>query len=175
MEENKEIFTYTYSARQQEEVRRILQKYTSPQEDKMELLRRLDKSAQQPGTIAGIALGVCGTLMLGLGMCCTMVWTGDFRPGRGRRLHRHRRAGAGLSDVSALTKRRARTACAADRGAQPGAVGAIACMRARNRTITAVSAPPGRTNQFFRPENAQSCLQQFLKYFVDVCYNKGAI
>ena len=30
MEENKEIFTYTYSARQQEEVRRILQKYTPP-------------------------------------------------------------------------------------------------------------------------------------------------
>ena len=73
MEENKEIFTYTYSARQQEEVRRILQKYTSPQEDKMELLRRLDKSAQQPGTIAGIALGVCGTLMLGLGMCLSLI------------------------------------------------------------------------------------------------------
>ena len=81
MEENNEIFTYTYSARQQEEVRRILQKYTPPQEDKMELLRRLDKSAQQPGTIAGIALGVCGTLMLGLGMCCTMVWTGVFALG----------------------------------------------------------------------------------------------
>ena len=132
MEENKEIFTYTYSARQQEEVRRILQKYTSPQEDKMELLRRLDKSAQQPGTIAGIALGVCGTLMLGLG----------------RRLHRHRRAGAGLSDVSASDKTPARTACAADRGAQPGAVGAIACMRARNRTITAVSAPPAGQTSF---------------------------
>ena len=144
MEENKEIFTYTYSARQQEEVRRILQKYTPLQEDKMELLRRLDKSAQQPGTIAGIALGVCGTLMLGLGMCCTMVWTGVF----GRRLHRHRRAGAGLSDVSASDKTPARTACAADRGAQPGAVGAIACMRARNRTITAVSAPPAGQTSF---------------------------
>ena len=48
MEENKEIFTYTYSARQQEEVRRILQKYTPPQEDKMEFLRRLDKSASSP-------------------------------------------------------------------------------------------------------------------------------
>ena len=142
MEENKEIFTYTYSARQQEEVRRILQKYTPPQEDKMELLRRLDKSAQQPGTIAGIALGVCGTLMLGLGMCCTMVWTG------GRRLHRHLRAGAGLSDVSAPDKTPARTACAADRSAQPGAVGAIACMRARNRTITAASAPPSGQNGF---------------------------
>ena len=36
---------------------------------------------EQPGTIAGIALGVCGTLMLGLGMCCTMVWTGVFALG----------------------------------------------------------------------------------------------
>ena len=80
MEENKEIFTYTYSARQQE-VRRILKNTRRPREDKMELLRRLDKSAQQPGTIAGIALGVCGTLMLGLGMCCTMVWTGVFALG----------------------------------------------------------------------------------------------
>ena len=76
MEENKEIFTYTYSARQQEEVRRILQKYTSPQEDKMELLRRLDKSAQQPGTIARLALGEGRPLPLGQGMCCTQVWTG---------------------------------------------------------------------------------------------------
>ena len=144
MEENKEIFTYTYSARQQEEVRRILQKYTPLQEDKMELLRRLDKSAQQPGTIAGIALGVCGTLMLGLYHGVDRC----FRPGRGRRLHRHRRAGAGLSDVSASDKTPARTACAADRGAQPGAVGAIACMRARNRTITAASAPPSGQNGF---------------------------
>lgn len=147
MEENKEIFTYTYSARQQEEVRRILQKYTPPQEDKMELLRRLDKSAQQPGTIAGIALGVCGTLMLGLGMCCTMVWTGVFALG----------VAVGCTGIAVLalaypmflhlTKRR-RTACAADRGAQPGAVGAIACMRARNRTITAVSAPPAGQTSF---------------------------
>lgn len=30
MEENKEIFTYTYSARQQEEVRRILQIHAAP-------------------------------------------------------------------------------------------------------------------------------------------------
>ena len=141
MEENKEIFTYTYSARQQEEVRRILQKYTPPQEDKMELLRRLDKSAQQPGTIAGIALGVCGTLMLGLGMCCTMVWTGVFALG----------VAVGCTGIAVLAlaypmflhltkRRRAQLA--------PGAVGAIACMRARNRTITAVSAPPAGQNGF---------------------------
>lgn len=81
MEENKEIFTYTYSARQQEEVRRILQKYTPPQEDKMELLRRLDKAPSSPVPFGHRAPGVCGTLMLGLGMCCTMVWTGVFALG----------------------------------------------------------------------------------------------
>ena len=146
MEENKEIFTYTYSARQQEEVRRILQKYTPPQEDKMELLRRLDKSAQQPGTIAGIALGVCGTLMLGLGMCCTMVWTGVFALG----------VAVGCTGIAVLalaypmflhlTKRR--RAQLAPQIEAPGAVGAIACMRARNRTITAVSAPPAGQTSF---------------------------
>ena len=171
MEENKEIFTYTYSARQQEEVRRILQKYTSPQEDKMELLRRLDKSAQQPGTIAGIALGVCGTLMLGLGMCCTMVWTGVFALG----------VAVGCTGIAVLAlaypmflhltkRRRAQLAPqieALSRGNR------LHAGEKQNDNGSLCSSR--RTNQFFRPENAQSCLRQFLEYFVDVCYNKGAI
>ena len=68
-------FTYTYSASQQEELKRIRQKYLPPEEDKMELLRRLDRSAAQKGTTAALIFGVLGTLMLGLGMSCTMVWT----------------------------------------------------------------------------------------------------
>ena len=68
-------FTYTYSASQQEELKRIRQKYLPPEEDKMELLRRLDRSAAQKGTTVALILGVLGTLMLGLGMSCTMVWT----------------------------------------------------------------------------------------------------
>ena len=42
--ENKETFSYTYSARQQEEVKKIREKYLPAEEDKMEQLRRLDSS-----------------------------------------------------------------------------------------------------------------------------------
>lgn len=76
MEEKKETFTYTYSASRQEEVRRIREKYapTAQEEDKMEQLRRLDRAATKPGTAAALIVGIVGTLTMGLGMCCTMVW-----------------------------------------------------------------------------------------------------
>lgn len=73
-----ENFTYTYSAKQQEEIKRIRQKYIPREEDKMEQLRRLDQSATTPGIIAGIAVGTAGALILGLGMCCVLVWTNLF-------------------------------------------------------------------------------------------------
>lgn len=80
MEPN-EVFHYTYSPKQQEEVKRIRQKYLPPQEDKLEQLRRLDQAAERPGQRAAIAVGLAGLLGLGLGMCCTMVWTAWFVPG----------------------------------------------------------------------------------------------
>ncbi|MDO5298857.1 MAG: hypothetical protein Q4F18_05465 [Clostridia bacterium] len=74
-------FSYTYSAQNQEEIERIRQKYAAPQEDKMARLRHLDRLVERPGTIVSISLGIAGTLMLGIGMCCTMVWTSLFVPG----------------------------------------------------------------------------------------------
>ena len=44
----------------------------------MEQLRRLDESATKPGAIASIIVGILGTLLLGVGMCCTMVWEERF-------------------------------------------------------------------------------------------------
>ena len=41
----------------------------------MDRLRRLDASAVKPGTIASLILGIISTLLFGIGMCCTMVWT----------------------------------------------------------------------------------------------------
>lgn len=80
--ENRETFSYTYAARQQEEIKKIREKYLPAEEDRMEQLRRLDESAVRPGTVASILLGVIGALLLGLGMCCTMVWGGSwFIPG----------------------------------------------------------------------------------------------
>ncbi len=80
--ENKNTFTYTYSAKQQEEVQRIRKKYLPPEEDKMEQLRRLDRSSTRKGTIVSIIVGAAGCLLLGVGMCCTMVWMESlFIPG----------------------------------------------------------------------------------------------
>ena len=69
-----EIFEFTYSAKQQEEVERIRNKYLPKQESKVEQLRKLDKSTEKPGTVIGILLGIIGALFLGVGMCCTLVW-----------------------------------------------------------------------------------------------------
>ncbi|MBQ3558178.1 MAG: hypothetical protein IJA07_01530 [Agathobacter sp.] len=71
---NSESFEFTYSATQQEEIERIRNKYLPKQESKMEQLVKLDKQAEVPGQIASIVAGVIGLLLLGVGMCCTMVW-----------------------------------------------------------------------------------------------------
>ena len=81
-EKQTEGFQYSYSAKQQEEIKRIRSKYEAPQEDKMAYLRRLDESATRKGTIVSIVLGVIGTLVLGVGMCCILVWQNTwFFPG----------------------------------------------------------------------------------------------
>jgi len=84
MDEKNKIFSYTYSASQQEEIKRIREKYAPPTvaEDKMERLRRLDQDVTRLGTIVSVIVGVISTLILGVGMCCTLVWTGSmFLPG----------------------------------------------------------------------------------------------
>ena len=82
MEEKNETFTYTYSAKEQEEIKRIRDKYTPPanEETSMEQLRRLDASATRG---ASLLVGILSALLLGVGMCCTMVpgWEAYFIPG----------------------------------------------------------------------------------------------
>ncbi len=84
MDEKKETFTYTYSASQQEEIKRIREKYAPPTqtENKMERLRKLDKDVTKPGSIVALIVGIISTLVMGFGMCCTMVWSETlFVPG----------------------------------------------------------------------------------------------
>lgn len=80
---NDQSFRYTYSAKEQEEIMRIRKKYApADEEDAMTRLRRLDQSAAKTASVASIATGVIGTLIMGVGMCCAMVWQGVwFIPG----------------------------------------------------------------------------------------------
>ncbi len=76
--DNNEKFEYTYSAKQQAELENIRKKYLPKEETKMDKLRRLDKSVTGLGTAVSIAAGVSGTLIMGFGMCCVMVWSKFF-------------------------------------------------------------------------------------------------
>ena len=77
MENNNENngFQYTYSAKEQAELKRIRDKYTAPTEteDKMTRLRRLDASVTNTAQAVAIVFGVIGTLILGFGMSLVMT------------------------------------------------------------------------------------------------------
>ena len=66
-------FEYTYSSKRQKEIEDIRKKYIQKEEDKLETLRRLDKSVEKPGTVWALIIGIIGTLIMGAGMSCTMV------------------------------------------------------------------------------------------------------
>jgi uncharacterized membrane protein YeaQ/YmgE (transglycosylase-associated protein family) len=78
MDFKNETFNYNYSSKQQEEIQRIKEKYIPKEKNKMEQLRTLDESATRPGTIAALVVGILGTLLLGVGMCCSMVWADKY-------------------------------------------------------------------------------------------------
>jgi hypothetical protein len=73
--ENKEGFSFTYSAQQQKEVEEIRKKYLPKEEDKMEQLRKLHAMPTQKAQAASLAVGVIGALILGTGMsvCLTDI------------------------------------------------------------------------------------------------------
>ena len=76
MENNNENgFSYTYSAKEQAELRKIREKYTAPTEaeDKMARLRKLDASVTQTAQIVALVFGIIGALVLGFGMSLIMT------------------------------------------------------------------------------------------------------
>lgn len=78
--ENKENFSYTYSAKEQAEIKRIREKYAPPveAEDKMETLRRLDGKVTSKATTAALTVGIIGTLIMGTGMSLIMTELGNL-------------------------------------------------------------------------------------------------
>ena len=87
LKQEKDDFQYTYSAKQQEEIKNIRKKYLAQEEDKMEQLRRLDAGVTSKATEKALALGIVGALVLGMGMSLIMSELGTA---------------LGMSDVVAL-------------------------------------------------------------------------
>jgi uncharacterized oligopeptide transporter (OPT) family protein len=76
--DNNEHFSFTYSAAQQQEIEHIRSKYLPKQEDKMERLRRLHKSASKKARLWAITIGIIGSLILGTGMSLAMTNLGTM-------------------------------------------------------------------------------------------------
>ena len=74
--ENNEGFSFTYSAAQQQEIENIRKKYLPREEDKMERLRKLHRSAGEKARAWAIGIGVVGALILGTGMSLFMTELG---------------------------------------------------------------------------------------------------
>lgn len=72
----KEIFEYTYSAPQRNEIQRIREKYLPKEVTKIDRLRALDESVTKRGCAISLVHGTVYTLLLGIGMSCCMVWAG---------------------------------------------------------------------------------------------------
>lgn len=76
---NEDKFNYVYSApteSERREIESIKKQYmpTSEKEDKLEILRKLNQRVTQPPIIIGIAIGITGTLIMGLGMTMVLEW-----------------------------------------------------------------------------------------------------
>lgn len=77
--EEKNVFEYKYSAKQQEEVDAIKRKYLPKEEKakeltKLEELKQLDKKVEMTATLWAIVAGVTGTLIFGAGMSLIMAF-----------------------------------------------------------------------------------------------------
>lgn len=71
-------FSYTYSATEQEEIRKIREKYQLKKEDDLSKLRKLDSEVTQKATTSSLGMGIIGTLIMGTGMSFVMTDIGTL-------------------------------------------------------------------------------------------------
>ena len=74
---NDTVFRYSYSAKQNEEVQAIRNKYLPQPESKLDELKRLDQCVQCAGIAQALVVGVLGCMIFGLGMCFAMQVIGQ--------------------------------------------------------------------------------------------------
>ena len=74
--ENKDRFSFTYSAQQQKEVEAIRKQYLPQETDKMDQLRKLHAIPTKKARAASLTIGIIGALIMGTGMSLAMTEIG---------------------------------------------------------------------------------------------------
>lgn len=77
-------FSYSYSAKEQADIKKIRERYESDpssEEGKLERLHRLDRGVVKKARAAALSVGIVGSLVLGIGMSLVMS---DFSSVLGR-------------------------------------------------------------------------------------------
>lgn len=74
---NENTFSYTYRARENQEVLDIRKKYLPQEESKLDELKRLDSMVQTSGVAESLCAGIGGALIFGIGMCLSMRVIGN--------------------------------------------------------------------------------------------------
>ncbi len=71
-------FSYKYNANEVAEVKKIRDKYAVPNENKLELLHRLDRNVTVRARTCSLIVGIIGTIIMGGGMSICMVGPQSF-------------------------------------------------------------------------------------------------
>ena len=66
-------FTYIYSAKEQDEIKKIRQKYLSDEEDGINRLRKMDAGVSKKAAKVALIIGIVGALVMGSGMSLIMT------------------------------------------------------------------------------------------------------
>lgn len=74
---NENTFSYTYSAKENQEVLNIRKKYLPQEESKLEELKRLDNTVQTSGVTESLCVGIVSALVFGVGLCFGMQVLGS--------------------------------------------------------------------------------------------------
>ena len=72
MQEQNNGFSYNYSVKEQDEIKKIREKYTVKEESAIDRLHRLDDGVMRKAQTVSLILGVLGALILGTGMSLIM-------------------------------------------------------------------------------------------------------
>ncbi len=81
--ENNQTYMYTYSSQEREEIDAIRQKYLPKTkqdggQDTLSRLKQIEHRVETAGIVVSLIMGIMGSLILGVGMCCVLVWMGAW-------------------------------------------------------------------------------------------------